>query len=421
MSRARMLAPALAFGVIAAFASCATKDEVAPSQPDAAALPSVDAAAEDVADASASIAPCDSVAWCTVTTPMSIRFAFTSVWGTSKSDVWAVGSGGTILHYDGAAWNATPSGYPDTFFDVWGSGPSDVWAVASAGVMLHSTGVAADGGADWTNVPLATNANSSVYEGARAYAVWGSGPDDVRVGTEAVNVNVRSTDDLLFVYTGDVTQFLKSAADGGSAVWRVMPSKGASVRSIWGSSPVDVWMTVENTADVAHEGGVTLHGTPYTGQRPNPAAVSTGTCNECYPGCVGCGAVDDPLVWTPVDSQSQVMLESVWGSSASDVWAVGRRGTIRHITQGDARWQIVDSPTDVDLHRVWGSGPNDVWMVGDSGTVLHFDGTTITASTTQLPAESRPNLRGVWGSGPDDVWIVGDGVALHHTGQKDAQ
>ena len=122
-------------------------------------------------------------------------------------------------------------------------------------------------------------------------------------------------------------------------------------------------------------------------------------------------------MWTPVDSQSQVALESVWGSSADDVWAVGRRGTIRRFRAGDTRWQVVESPTTETLHRVWGSGPNDVWMVGDAGTILHFDGTTITPSTALFPTEHRPTLRGVWGSGPDDVWIVGDAVALHYTGR----
>ena len=32
------------------------------------------------------------------------------VWGSSASDVFAVGDGGTILHYDGSAWSAMSSG-----------------------------------------------------------------------------------------------------------------------------------------------------------------------------------------------------------------------------------------------------------------------------------------------------------------------
>jgi len=107
----------------------------------------------------------------------------------------------------------------------------------------------------------------------------------------------------------------------------------------------------------------------------------------------------------------------VWGSSASDVWAVGDKGTIRHIAAGDTQWEIVTSPTKEPLHGLWGSSPNDVWAVGDSGTILHWDGATWSPSVAALPVnKKKPHLYGIWGSGPDDVWIVGDGIALHHTG-----
>ena len=32
------------------------------------------------------------------------------VWGTSASDVWAVGFGGTILHYNGTTWSSVSGG-----------------------------------------------------------------------------------------------------------------------------------------------------------------------------------------------------------------------------------------------------------------------------------------------------------------------
>ena len=46
------------------------------------------------------------------------------VWGTSASDVFAVGFGGVILHYDGTMWRSMTS---ETFVDleaVWGTGAS---------------------------------------------------------------------------------------------------------------------------------------------------------------------------------------------------------------------------------------------------------------------------------------------------------
>ncbi|MBN2284605.1 MAG: WD40 repeat domain-containing protein, partial [Deltaproteobacteria bacterium] len=44
-----------------------------------------------------------------------------SVWGTSGSDVFAVGYGGTILRYDGSAWSPMTSGTTQTLWGVWGT------------------------------------------------------------------------------------------------------------------------------------------------------------------------------------------------------------------------------------------------------------------------------------------------------------
>jgi photosystem II stability/assembly factor-like uncharacterized protein len=52
--------------------------------------------------------------------------------------VWAVGSNGTLLHWDGAgsAWSVVPSGTTRHLYSVWGSGPRDVWAVGDKGTIL---------------------------------------------------------------------------------------------------------------------------------------------------------------------------------------------------------------------------------------------------------------------------------------------
>ncbi|MCZ7584066.1 MAG: hypothetical protein M5R36_12420 [Deltaproteobacteria bacterium] len=57
--------------------------------------------------------------------------------GTSSSDVYAVGAGGTIHHFDGAAWSRMNSGSAADLWDVWGSGPDDIFAVGTGGTILH--------------------------------------------------------------------------------------------------------------------------------------------------------------------------------------------------------------------------------------------------------------------------------------------
>ena len=59
------------------------------------------------------------------------------VWGSSGSDVFAVGVGGTILHYNGGVWTTMTSGVTNSLFGVWGSSGSDVFAVGTGGTILH--------------------------------------------------------------------------------------------------------------------------------------------------------------------------------------------------------------------------------------------------------------------------------------------
>ena len=49
--------------------------------------------------------------------------------GVPASDVFAVGDGGTILHYNGSTWSSMTSGTTNYLRGVWGSSGSDVFAV----------------------------------------------------------------------------------------------------------------------------------------------------------------------------------------------------------------------------------------------------------------------------------------------------
>ncbi|AKV04759.1 Type IV fimbrial biogenesis protein PilY1 [Labilithrix luteola] len=323
---------------------------------------------------------CAEAPWCPVSSPLDPQAVLTAVWGSGKTDVWAVGSNGTIMHFDGTAWKAMPAGIPVTFNAVWGSGPNDVWAACGPNVLFHSEGMHG-ASATWTNTPLTTEETRR----GRAYTIWGTSPNDIRIGGEPAEMNDPETG----VYS-TFNLMRRTAGDAGPS-WKFIEGV-AAIHGIWGSSADDVWMIADNSEDVPWMRAMILHGTK-----------------------AGDGADES---WTPVDSQSSVVLDGIWGSSANDVWAVGDQGTIRHFSGGAARWDIVASPTSARLHAVWGSSARDVWAVGDSGTILHYDGAAWTASPAAFVLGKKPDLRGVWGSGANDVWIVGDGVVLHYTGPK---
>ena len=60
--------------------------------------------------------------------------------GSGPRDVWAVGLGGGMLHYDGASWLPSPVGTSAHLSSVWAASESDAWAVGAEGTLLHYDG-----------------------------------------------------------------------------------------------------------------------------------------------------------------------------------------------------------------------------------------------------------------------------------------
>jgi hypothetical protein len=76
----------------------------------------------------------DGKAWSVVAS--GIQADLTGVWGSSSSDVFAVG-GGIILHYNGKSWSSISSSISNGLDSVWGSSGRDVFAVGDLGTILH--------------------------------------------------------------------------------------------------------------------------------------------------------------------------------------------------------------------------------------------------------------------------------------------
>lgn len=88
----------------------------------------------------------------------------TTVWGSAANDVWAAGAN-TLLHWNGTTWSLDTSGPPVSWSELWGTGPRDIWAVASS-KLLHYDGTAWSGALTSPFVPP-------------LLSVWGSGPTQV--------------------------------------------------------------------------------------------------------------------------------------------------------------------------------------------------------------------------------------------------
>ncbi len=60
------------------------------------------------------------------------------LWGSGPHDVWAVGTNGTVLHWDGMAWAYDEAGTDDVLGGVWGTGPDNVWIAGAHSVLRRS-------------------------------------------------------------------------------------------------------------------------------------------------------------------------------------------------------------------------------------------------------------------------------------------
>lgn len=323
--------------------------------------------------------------WVKMSIPITKGSLF-DVWGSSSKDVWAVGSSGIILHFDGQSWTSVPSGTTQSLNAVWGSGTNNVWVGSSTQLMLHGGGMGVDGGA-FAVTPIYTQEQNSMI--ATIYDLDGTGPNDVwAVGDYTIlwgDPQLGAITIGAWHWDGDgwnrvpvVNDFSRPGADARVAL-----------RSVWAANAGDVWL-----------GG--NFGRTYRNPAWSPSApISRG-------GAVGM----QPLApWVEYDSASRADIERTWGTWSDDVWAVGRNGVLRHWDGTSSfLWSTIDLGTTEDLHGVWGRSKDDVWAVGDNSAIAHWDG----KQWTRELADPGLRLYGVWGDA-NDVFIVGEGVILRRT------
>lgn len=119
-------------------------------------------------------------------------------------------------------------------------------------------------------------------------------------------------------------------------------------------------------------------------------------------------------VQAPPPASRSATFNAVFAASASAVWIVGSTGTA--LRWDGARFNPADLPPGHggdDLLAVTGAGPDEVWVVGDRGTALRYSAGAFSEAATG----TQVTLRAAWASGRDDLWLAGDGgVVLQRSG-----
>lgn len=369
-----------------------------------------------------------------------------AIWGRGDSDIFAVGDGGTILHYNGTAWSVMDSGTTQCLRGVWGAATGEVYAVGDGGTILRLVGTA------WVSVSSSTTSylrsvwgsdaedvyavgddgtilhfDGSAWSGmasgvtATLNAVWGSAAGDVyAVGDAGTILHFGGARPGFLRVCSTESDLLAAGPEGGpfnpSSTHYTIANPGDEPID-WSLSTTQTWLAVSST------GGTLLPRTSITvtvslsGQAADlPAGDYSGglllTNVTNHVGDEVRGASLRISDWEVYKLASSDALFSIWGSGPGDVYAIGFNYQMqgRAFRSDGIEWSAVDVGSGSGILGIWGSGADDVYLSCYDGTILHYDGTTWNPMSSGTTRE----LFGLWGSGPSDVYAVGtNGTILH--------
>jgi hypothetical protein len=295
----------------------------------------------------------DGVAWEVVLDRPYPLLPLRDLWGSSDHDIFAVGDGGTILHYDGHGWSQIPSGTDCHLRSLWGTSSRDLFAAGGGGTILHYDG------STWSTLFADPSLNF--------FGIWASSSSDIYC------IGMTNT-------WGDDGMVSRVYHYDGSACRPVAEATGdfAELRSIWASSSTDIYAVGEGDPD-----GTMLH----------------------Y----------DGVTWTQAPLPVRFVM-AIWGSSSRDVFVVGGEerndehspgSYLTHFDGTEWRSEATNLVRYCDFSNVGGSSAKDVYFLG--GGLDHFNGSSFDAS---VGIGGEYPMQDFWAS-PNAVYVVGDGERVY--------
>lgn len=291
--------------------------------------------------------------WCSDTAPAGFTQNLNGIAGSSKTDMVAVGDGGTVLRYDGQSWKAEASSVAEKLFGVAvlrGSSPPTYVAVGDLGRVIYNSG------SGWM---------SAVSQTTRLRAVIGNSRD--------------------FYAVGDSGTLLKGSYSNLS-----LPTSGTE------AAPVSV--AGKNLNAIALQ-------------------VGNGNSSEyLMAGDMSASGRYNGLAWDPSAPSPSTILNGVWYSKTRLV-AVGGTGATAMIFSRSYQlltlsWRAWQADTPLDgisaLRAVWGSAENNIIAVGDSGSIARWNGVSWSKETPP----TVKNLKAIWGADASSIYVVGDSATI---------
>ena len=359
------------------------------------------------------------------------------VWGTSATNVFAVGWDATIARWDGNRWAPMMSGWNARVYaelhGVHGSSPTNVYAVGRGfppsgvtGVMLRFDGNR------WREL-----APSTTWQVYRWYDAWVAPSGDVFLAGQGRPTTSSAHGAVVMRYHGGQLQGVLAIPKGhlwavwgssstdvyvvgndlrhfNGAQWKTVP--GVSGRAIWGSGPSDVFVVgdkIHHWDGKAWSASTLVAGTSLRGVwGTSPGqVVAVGYAGKNISAVLRF----DGKSWSQAVLGSCRMLSSVWPAPSGEVFAgvsfinASCYGAIRH---DGKTWHLDAGNTRATLYDVWGSAATDVYVGGDrvktfntTGDGLHFDGKSWSR------VNSPVGIGALWGFSATEVYVLGNGLS----------
>jgi hypothetical protein len=285
--------------------------------------------------------------------PMNIPSSvlLTAVHGSSSTNVWIVGTAGTILVWDGMSFSQKTPAESADFDAVWVASMSEAW-VAEAGT------------AGGTNLQHWTGSSFTVVPSSVAVrAIYGFSASDVFFAGD---------NGVIQKWNGTTLSTVNASVMGGG-----------HFLGLWGADNTEIWAV----------GGI-----PTGHASDQNALIYRGT--------------SDGTTWTQVFDlamQPDYGALAVWGSSLTDVYFAGTQ-QLWHTMGGAAPVESTVPmvfPIPSKIHALGGTSASNFWVANQSGNIAHWNGMTF---QLLLPmGNTIVSYTSLW-AGPSSVWLVGNNI-----------
>ena len=293
---------------------------------------------------------------------------------TTAATAASAASSANFSIFNPPSQGGAPSGSPESLTGVYAASPTDVWAVGGA------TGDPFEhwDGTSWTGQGLPAGLCTIANNQCSVSHITGTSADNIiAVGGAIIDTG-----------TSDVGESVAFHFNGTSWSNVTIPAN-VTLGPVAAFSPTDVW-SVNDNGDAVNFNGSTFTTTKL------------------------------PITTTLPDLD----MNSISGSSASDIWAAGTASTEGVLRQrvapvlehfNGSTWSNVTVPITGGLGDVVAITPTDAWAI-DGGSVIQWNGTTwsVVNATTQTGAAVVGSAFAALS--PTDVWLGGSATLDNFNG-----